>query len=103
MAFKCGTKGLKPFAAWSCELLPLVAAAGMGHSAGLCLSLSTHCNINLFSFAQPVGMAQVVSGCLSEETVPYVAMESVCLWEEMNSGSSYVAILNQNLVNLFLR
>lgn len=32
----------------------------------------------------------------SEEIVPYVAVDSVYLWKEMNSGSSYIGILNQN-------
>lgn len=35
-----------------------------------------------FSFAQYVGVAQLVSGFLSEGIVPYVPVDSGCLWEE---------------------
>ena len=33
----------------------------------------------------------------TEEIVPCVAVDLVCLLERVNSGSSYVAILNQTL------
>lgn len=46
------------------------------------------------SFAPCVGVAQLVLGFLSEEII-YVAIDSLCLWEK-NSGTSYIAILNQN-------
>ena len=40
----------------------------------------------------------------SEEVVPYFAVDPICLWEEMNSGSSYVVILNWNLFSkIFLK
>ena len=41
-----------------------------------------------------------------EELVLYIAVDLVCSWEEINSGSSYLTILNQNLAwysNLFNR
>ena len=46
------------------------------------------------SFTLCVGIAQLVFGYVPEETIPYVAVDLVCLWEEVSSGSSYVAILN---------
>lgn len=36
------------------------------------------------------------SGFLSEGIAPYGAVHLVCLWEEENSGASYVAILVKN-------
>lgn len=48
-------------------------------------------------FTQCVGVAQVVLGYFSEETVPYVAVALVCLREKVSSGSSYISILNQIL------
>lgn len=63
-----------------------------------CLPLSYPFNVGFFSFAQCVGLAQLVSGFLSEEKFfSFVAIDSVCPWEEMSSGASYVTILNQNL------
>lgn len=38
----------------------------------------------------------IVLWFLSEEIFLYVAVHSVCLWEEVSSGSSYFTILNQN-------
>ena len=35
-------------------------------------------------------------GFLKRKTCPYVALNSVCLWEEVSLGSSCVAILNSN-------
>lgn len=35
-----------------------------------------------------------------EEIVPHVALDSVCAWKEVSSGSSYVAILNWNYLIL---
>lgn len=40
-----------------------------------------------FLFAQSVGATQLVSKFLLEGIVPYVAIGSACLWEEMNSGA----------------
>ena len=36
-------------------------------------------------------------GFVSEEVVSYIAVDSLCPWEEVSSGSSYVAVLNWNL------
>lgn len=41
-------------------------------------------------------------GFLSEEIVLYIAIGLVCLWEEVSSGSSYVATCNWNPLVLFL-
>lgn len=38
-------------------------------------------------FAQCVGATQLVSEFLLEGIVPYVAVHSVCLWEEVSSGA----------------
>lgn len=34
----------------------------------------------------------------SEEVAPYVAVDSVCFWEVVSSGSPYVTILNWDLL-----
>lgn len=47
-----------------------------------------------FSFAQRVGVAQTACRGLSEETVPRVAVGSMCSWEEASLGSLCVTILN---------
>ena len=60
----------------------------------------THLDVGdvcIFSFAQCIGATQRVSGSLSEGIALCIAVDSVCLWEEMSSGSSYVTILDQNL------
>ena len=36
----------------------------------------------------------------SEDVFPYVAVDLMCLWEEVHSGSSKVSILNRELINL---
>ena len=38
-----------------------------------------------------------------EEIGPFVAVDSVCLWEEVSSGFSYIFMLNQNMELLFYR
>lgn len=57
----------------------------------LCLSVnySFQCGFVFFFFlfAQSVGATQLVSKFLLEGIVPYVAIGSACLWEEMNSGA----------------
>ena len=51
--------------------------------------------MDIFSFTQCVGVAQVVWCFFSEEIVSYfLAEDLVCLWEEISSQSSYIAILN---------
>lgn len=52
--------------------------------------------MGLFLFAQCIGATQLILGFLSEEIVPYVAANLLCPWEEVGSGSSYIAILNRN-------
>ena len=49
-----------------------------------------------FLVAHCVGVSQLVLWFLSEEIVLYVAVYSVCLWEEVSSGSSYFTMLNHN-------
>ena len=36
----------------------------------------------------------------SEDVFSYVAVDLMCLWEEVHSGSSKVTILNRELINL---
>lgn len=43
--------------------------------------------MSFLSFAQCVGVTQLVSGFLSEDTALYVAGDSVCPWEEMSLGA----------------
>lgn len=51
-------------------------------------------------FTRCEGVTPPVFRFFSEEIVPYIAINSVCLWQEVSLGSSYVAILNRNLVFL---
>lgn len=53
------------------------------------------------SFACCEGIAQLVFRSPSEEILPYKAVDSVCPWEEVSSGSSYVATLNHPPVPMF--
>ena len=55
----------------------------------------THSNVGFFSFAQCVVVAQPTFRFFSEEVVPHLAVDSVCTWEDVSSGSFYVAILNR--------
>lgn len=70
--------------------------------AGFCLSLSQLFGCGFF-LVYP--MCRSCSGSflvLSETVVPRAVVDLVCLWEVVSSGSSYVTILSQNSVNLFL-
>ena len=63
-----------------------------------CVSALLTCfDIGVFSFSQCVGVAQLVSGSLSEGIAPCIAVDLVCLWEDMCSGATYVAILVDSL------
>lgn len=44
----------------------------------------------------PNGVAQLVFRLFSEEIVPCIAVDSVYMWKEVSSESSYIAILNWN-------
>lgn len=46
------------------------------------------------SFAQWVAIAQTDLEIFSEEKFPYVAVESVCPWEEVSSESIYIIMLS---------
>lgn len=69
----------------------------------LCLRL-THPLQHVFFFFSLICLMVVVAQLVlpppptsqPEEIFPYVDVDSVCLWEEVSSGSSYVVILNQN-------
>lgn len=64
----------------------------------------THFDMDLLSFTQCIGVSQPVFRvcfCFSEKVVPYVAVDLVCLWEDVSSGSCYVTILNGNLYYFF--
>lgn len=50
-----------------------------------------------FSFTGHVGVTQLVSEFLSEGVIPYVAVNSVCPWQKVSSGASFVAILDWKL------
>ena len=50
-----------------------------------------------FSFSTHVGVAQLVFRPFSEEIVACVAVDSVCPWEEVSSGSWWIAILSHLL------
>ena len=63
--------------------------------ARLCLNLSYPFRCEFFSSMWCVGVAQLVLGFLSEEIVLYVAVDLVCLWDEVSSAASYIADLNQ--------
>lgn len=66
----------------------------------LSLSYSFRCGF-FFSFAQYVGVTQLVSGFLSERISQCVGVDLVCLSEE-SSGVFCVAILRQNPGILFV-
>lgn len=54
------------------------------------MSTKIHFNVgdvDIFSFAQCVEVTQLVSGFLSEEIAPCVAIDAVCQWEEVHLGS----------------
>lgn len=53
-------------------------------------------HVGNFSFAQCIGVALLVSRFLLEEFSICVALGSVCLLEEISSGSSHVSFLDQN-------
>lgn len=106
--------GLKSWGAlWSSNLLLLrenlkvlssiqlwVAELGGGVCARLYLSLSYlfHCRFNLVCL---ICRCCSVSFCFSEEMFPYVAVDSVCSWADMSSGSFYIIILNWSLTLKF--
>lgn len=50
-----------------------------------CLSFSYHFMFVclFFSFTQCVGAAQLVLGVLSDDLFPYVVIDLVCLWEQV--------------------
>lgn len=50
----------------------------------------------VFSFTQFAVVTQLVSGFLSKGIVLCVTVDSVCSWEEMSSGASWVTILDWN-------
>lgn len=49
----------------------------------------------VFLIRHCVGISQVASGFQSEGIVPYVAIDLVCLLQEVSSRASYIAIFNQ--------
>ena len=38
----------------------------------------------------------LVSGLISQEIIPYIAIDLVCLWKEVSSGTSCISTLNKN-------
>lgn len=55
-------------------------------------------NMHIFLFAQWIGVTWLVSGFLSEGSTLCIAVDSVYLWEELNSRGSYVIISDWNLI-----
>ena len=61
---------------------------------GKCVSaFATHFDGGILSFPQCIGVAQLVSGSLSEGIALCAAVHSMCLWGQESSGASYVTIL----------
>ena len=69
------------------------ALLGVGLMAGDDSAFLTDLKVGTFSFVRCVGVIQLASGTLSEGTAPYVAIYSMCLWEEGTSGASQASIL----------
>ena len=62
--------------------------------------------INSFSHLFPCGVFFLIHlmcrSWVSGENAAYVAVDSVCLWEKVSSGSSCSAIVGQNQYGIFL-
>lgn len=86
---------------WGFDSLPAV----LWWDCGLCLSLPTRSNAVSPSFARCEGIAPPgLVLCPRKLAVPYLAIDLVCLWEEVNSGSSQSTVWNRNPhIHLFLR
>ena len=41
-------------------------------------------------------IVHLVSGLISQEIIPYIAIDLVCLWKEVSSGTSCISTLNKN-------
>lgn len=68
--------------------------AGMGFMATLCLPLLPTA-MGFFSHSSNAqGSLSQFLGFFLVEVVAYIAADSVCLWEEVRAGYSYVTILN---------
>lgn len=76
----------------------------VGHRAGstsmvrLCPQPPTHFTVCVWFFAFNFAFYLFVCLCVfrffPEEVVPYVVVDSVCLWEKVSSGCFYITILN---------
>lgn len=88
--------GSKPYTpqreAGSCELPPSLSLL---QGWDCVWGFPAHFRVGVFSLASRVRVTQVVSRFLSEGIVLCVAEDSVCLWEEVSSGFSFVTVLNQ--------
>lgn len=58
------------------------------------LSLA-HFSVGIFFFTAFVVIAQLFSGFLLKGIAPWVAVDSVCQWDEVSPGASRAAILDQ--------
>lgn len=77
----------------------LLSKCILPHSGGVCGEIVSQplVSISFFSCLPNEGVvAQQIFGFLSEEPVPNVAADRVCLWEKVSSGSSFAATLNWN-------
>lgn len=104
------TVGFKPFTrqreAGSCEFPPncVSLCQGWGLWWDCVWGFPTHVSVGFFLFSWCIRANQLVSGFISEGIILYIAEHSVCLWKEVSSGLSYVAILNQkNILWILIR
>lgn len=87
-------------------MYPLIAAV-KSRMLDMCISsfqrnTGDPCQCGFFSFARYVVITQLISEYLSEGIVPCVAVDSVSLRVEVNSGDSYVTNLDWNPYVMFI-
>lgn len=95
LALDVGSKSFVPLEKAGNYSLPTVRCCTEGGIYGKSVSAFPTCfSVGIFPFAQSVGATSPISGFLLEGIFPCVAVDSVCLWEEMRSGDSYVPTLD---------
>ena len=88
------------------SLLIVCCWAGGGFMGRIISAFTAPSNLGVSSFTRCVGVTRLVSEFLSEGIAPCVAVDSVCLWEEVSSGapscrhlgpdrSSYLEMVNR--------
>ena len=93
-----------------CDLVPQPGIKPGPPASGVwCLSHSTTSKVPspaLMWFSSHLPSVRLSLGQsldFQEEIGPFVTVDSVCLWEEVSSGFSYIFMLNQNMELLFYR